>query len=162
TTGAMALHDALEPAAFRRAGDLHLVAGREHGHVHDITALVPRDLRVLAGRVVETERAQDLGRVPEPRLLGVPELGPRRTATARLALTLLRLACGALLAIAELHGREARFLLVRDTEHGIGRRFNDRHRDLLPLVVEHLCHAQFLANDADHAFLWESQPGRCR
>jgi hypothetical protein len=151
--GLVPLHDALEATALRRTGDFHLIADREHSDVHHVANVVRRNLRVLALRVIETERAQHLGCVVETCLLGVPELGPRRAATARRALALLRLARRALLAVPELHGSETRLVLVRDTEHGIGRGFNDGHGDLMPLVVEHLRHAQLLANDANHVFL---------
>src|SRR5215208_2028929 len=88
TARLVALHDALEPAALRRAGDLHLIADREHPDVHDVANRVRRDLRVLARRIVETERAQHAGRVVEPRLRRVTELGAVRATSARLPLAL--------------------------------------------------------------------------
>src|SRR5215203_6873041 len=153
TTSLVPLHDALEPATLRRPRHLHLLANREHADVHDVVNLVGRNLRILARRIVETERAQDTGRVVEPRLLRMTDLGAVRATSARLPFALLRVTRGPLLPVAELYGGEARRRLVRHLEDGVGRRLHDRDRDLLSLIVEHLGHTQLLADDADHCFL---------
>src|SRR5689334_9518942 len=121
TTRAVTLDDALKAAPLRRARDLHLFTDREDADVDDVTDLERRNLRILALRVIETERAEHLGRVIEPRLLRVPELRERRTTSARRPLALLRFATRALLPVAQLHRREAGLLLVRDGQHRIRR-----------------------------------------
>jgi hypothetical protein len=77
-----------------------------------------------------------------------------RTASARRSLAFLVLAGVPLLAIAELDGVEPDFVLAQNLDHRVGRCFHHGARDLLSLFVEDLGHAQLLADDTDHFFLY--------
>src|SRR5688500_9925401 len=100
---APARHDALEAAPLRRPSHLHLGARREDPDVHDIADLVRRDLGILAGRVIETNAADNLRGGREAGLGGVSArclVGP---AASWRPLLRARLATETLLAVAELH-----------------------------------------------------------
>src|SRR4029079_7926576 len=149
---APALHHALEAATLRRAGDLHLLARREDRDVDLVADGVRRDLRLGVARLVEPNAADRARRGLEPRLLGVADLRARGTTPLRRLLLALRArAARALLTRAELQGlQRAR---AGDGEHRVGLRLDHRARHLLSRCVEHLGHAQLLADDADHGFL---------
>src|SRR5215469_3354598 len=104
---AVALHHALEPAAFRRAGDLDGITDGEDADIHMVAHLVRRNLGIGTRSVVETHAAQHARRHLEPGLGGVPHGRARRAAAARRALTLRVVAARPLLAVAELDLRHA-------------------------------------------------------
>src|SRR5262249_48103805 len=110
--GLVALDDALEAAALRRAGDLDRVADGEHVDLHEVADVVRRDLDLRVARLVEPNAAQHRGRIVEARLLPVPDFRQVRAATLRRALALRRVAAQALLAEAELERRVPDFRLV--------------------------------------------------
>ena len=104
---AIALHDALEAATLRGAGDLDHLARREDADVDDFAHLVRRDFRVLARRVVETEAAEHGRRRSRPAFFACPTSAFDARRPLRRALTLLLLTRDALRAVAELHRRKA-------------------------------------------------------
>src|SRR3984957_20446571 len=149
-----ALDDALEPAALRRARHLHLVA---HGEDPDIDGRPDGERRHFGGlrTIIQPDRAQHGRRRIESRLLGVTDSGLARATPARGVLALRRLATHALRAITQLGLRHPRLGLVADHENRVGRRLDDRARDLLPVRVEDLGHSDLLTDDSDH---WATRP----
>src|SRR5512132_2235159 len=146
---APALHHALEAASLGRPRDLHLVAGSEDPHRDLVAEVERRHFDVLPLRVVEAERAQHLRRRLQPRLQRVPDLGLVGATAARRALVAPAvLAAHALLAVAELHRRDARRLLGDDLRDRVRRGLHHRAGDLLPLRVEDLRHSDLLTDDA--------------
>src|SRR5665647_840099 len=156
TAEAPALHDALEAATLRRAGDLHPLADLED---LDRDLLADRDFGsdVASGlRVIEPEAAQRCRRRIEPRLLRVTDFRLRGTAAARRALLPLRLAAQALRAVSELHGGKAGLARLGDLNHRIRLGDDHRARNLLSDLIEYLGHAHLRADNADHDSSLES------
>src|SRR5688500_5719744 len=146
----VALDYALEAAALARARDLDLIARREQRDGDRVADVVRRDLGVLALRVVDAEGAQHPRRRLQIRLRCVTDRGLRGAASARRALTALRLARELLLAEAELDGSESGLLLRGDLDYRVRRGFDDGHGHLLPLLVEDVRHADFATDDSNH------------
>src|SRR5687767_12093181 len=149
---AVALDDALEAAALGRSGDLDLLAWRKDLDRNLVTKVVGRDrfLVLLELRVVEAEAAQHLRCNRQPGFRGVTDDCLVGATSLWRLLTFLVLARVLLLAIAELDGVEADFVLGQNLHDGVGRCLDDRAGDLLPLLVEDLSHAQFPTDYADH------------
>src|SRR5690349_21309665 len=59
---AVALHDALESATFRRSRHLHRVADGEHVDLDDVADRIRRDLDLCVPRLIEPDRAHDARR----------------------------------------------------------------------------------------------------
>src|SRR3569833_1895676 len=151
TADAVALHDALKAATLRRPDDLDGVTDGEDVDLHDVADVVRRILGLGVARLVETDGAQRARHVLEAGLLCMADRGERRAmALHDLLLTACALATQARRTEAKLNGRMADLGLVRPTAHRIRFGFDHRHRDLLPLFVEDLGHAQLLPNDSDH------------
>src|SRR5579859_2718641 len=154
--GLVPLHDALEAAAFAGARDLHRLADFEDVDAEGVAELERGDLELGVAFAVEAHAAHDAGRRVETRLLGVPDFRARGAAAAGDALVL---GIGGtrngprFTAHAQLHRGVARLRLVDDAEHAIRLGRDHRHRNLLPLVVEDLGHAQLSANQSTHCVL---------
>src|SRR5688572_233562 len=104
---AVTLDDALKAAAFRRAGDFHLIARRKDSDGDRVAEVVGRDFSVLRG-IVEPEAAKNCRCRRESGFRRVTNDCLVCSATAQDAfLALLRCATNALLAVSELHGGDA-------------------------------------------------------
>ena len=103
--------------------------------------------------VIEAEILEDARSGLETSLRGVSDDCLVRAASAGSLLSLLVLTCELLLAVAELHRRDAGDFGGENLSDCVGRRFDDRAGDLLALFVEDLGHAQLLSNDSDHFLL---------
>src|SRR6266404_2001290 len=149
---AVTLHDALEAAPLRRAGDFHLLARRENLNGDFIAQSVRRNALPVLGqlRVVETEAAENfrgngetgLGRVTDDRLVGAT--------AAWSTLAFLGFAGVTLLTEPKLDRVEADVVLFQNLDHRVTSCLHDGARNLLSLFIEDLGHAQLPADDPDH------------
>src|SRR3954468_23113886 len=121
TAESVALDDTLESAAFRRPGNLDLLAGSEDLDCDLVAKVVGRNRFLVLFQlcVVETEAAKNRRRNFDASFLGVSDHGLVRATTARSPLAFLRVTRVTLLAVAELDGVESDIVLFQNLDYRV-------------------------------------------